>query len=336
MRRRATLVPLLLVSLLPAVAWAASPSQFEALREKGWLLAYLGVFAAGFGTSLTPCVYPMVPIVVGIFGAKESTSRLRAFGLATMYVLGMGVMYSLLGVGAALTGYAFGSLLANPWVVVPLVGFYALMAASMFGAFEISLPASWQARLSGVGGKGTWGAFAMGLVGGITAAPCTGPLLAGLLAFIASTRNVALGFSLMFVYALGMGVLFWVIATFAVALPKSGRWMEAVKSVGGIALLVVGFYFLRPVWPVLTRLTSPSFAFLSGAVALGVARFAAGAAHLSFHDGLGIRLRKALGVVLVVAGSSATVNWILTPRNPLPWRHDEAAALVEAKSKGAP
>jgi thioredoxin:protein disulfide reductase len=317
----------------PALAQAA-PSEFEALRQKGMIFAFLGVFAAGFLTSLTPCVYPMITITVGIFGAREATSRLRAFGLATMYVLGMVVTFSALGVVFALSGKisGAGSILANPFVVVPLVLLFGLLAASMFGAFELQLPASLQARLSTVGGKGTLGAFLMGLVGGLVAAPCTGPMLAGLLAFIATTRSVALGVSFMTVYAVGMGILFWLIATFAVSLPKSGRWMEAVKAAGGVALLVVGFYFLRPVVPALTRLTSTSPVFLATAAAVALAGLGLFALYLR-RQGM---LLKVAGIGLTTAGVILALNWSLTPRKPLPWRYDQAVALAEARASGQP
>jgi thiol:disulfide interchange protein DsbD len=319
---------------VPALAYAA-PSEFDALRSRGWLWAYLGVFVAGVMTSLTPCVYPMIPIVMGVFGARgESVTRLRAVGLASMYVLGMGVMYSSLGMAVALTGKAFGSILANPWVIVPLVCFYSALAASMFGAFELNLPASWQGKLSTVGGKGVGGAFGMGLVGGLTAAPCTGPMLVAILAFVGTTRNVPTGFFLLFTFALGMGVLFWVIAAFAVALPKSGAWMESVKSVAGIALLVMGAYFLRPVWPLLVRLASPNLSFLASCVGVAAAGIALGGVHLSFHDAPRVKLQKAMGVALATLGTIGIVNWVLTPKKPLPWRHDPVAALAEAKADG--
>src|SRR5688572_18802825 len=319
--------------LWPAVALAQG-SEFEALRAQGMVFAYLGVFAAGFLTSLTPCVYPMITITVGIFGARESTSRLRAFGLASMYVLGMVVMFSGLGVVFALSGRASGSgfLLANPWIVVPIVLLYVVLAASMFGAFELNLPPSLQAKLSGVGGKGWTGAFLMGLVGGLTAAPCTGPMLAGLLAFIATTRSVALGITFMSTYAVGMGVLFWVIATFALSLPKSGRWMEVVKAVGGIALLAVGFYFLRPIIPALTRLTSPSTVFLMSAAAVTLAGIGGIVLYLKRKHAAW----KAVGIALATIGTAMAINWYLTPRKPLPWRYDADAAIIAAKAEGRP
>jgi thioredoxin:protein disulfide reductase len=326
----------LAIMLLPAVALAAtSPGgEFEALRAKGLFLAYLGVFGAGLLTSLTPCVYPMITITVGIFGAREATSRWKAFGLATMYVLGMVVMFSALGVVFALSGRMSGAgfLLSNPAIVIPIVVVYVALAASMFGLYELNLPSSLQTRLSGVGGKGMLGAFLMGLVGGLTAAPCTGPMLAGLLAFIATTRSVVVGVTFMTVYACGMGVLFWVIATFAVSLPKSGRWMELVKAAGGIALLAVGFYFLRPIWPALARLTAATTLFLAAGIAVAVAGAVAFAVYLRRST----IAFKVAGIALVTVGVAMIVNWSMTPKAKIVWRHDRAAAIAEARASGRP
>ncbi len=331
-RRVALLLTAAVILLLPALAWAA-PSEFDKAREQGWIWAFLVAFGTGVVTSLTPCVYPMIPIVVGIFGAKEA-SRLRGFFLATMYVLGMGVMFAGLGILAALTGRAMGSILANPYVVIPMVVLYVALAASMFGAFELSLPATLQAKLSGVGGKGTWGAFAMGLVGGLTAAPCTGPFLAGMLAYVATTRSVLLGGTLLFVYACGIGVLFWVIATFSMSMPKSGMWMELVKVVGGIGLLVVGVYFLRPIWPAIARLTSPSNAFLAGSFVVAMIGVGLLVGYIMAGYGRTGNLFKAGAIVFGVAGSVGILNWSQTPKKPLPWRYDETAACSEAKTTG--
>ncbi|HKA89185.1 MAG TPA: cytochrome c biogenesis protein CcdA [Haliangiales bacterium] len=337
MRRSLAVAGALVLLLLPAVAFGA-PSEFEELRSKGWLWAYLGVFAAGVLTSLTPCVYPMIGITVGVFGARDAGSRLRAFGLASMYVLGMVVMFSALGIVFSLSGHLSGSgfLLSRPEVVIPIVILYVALAASMFGLYEIRLPAGLQARLSGVGGRGTLGAFLMGLVGGFVAAPCTGPILAGILAFIATTKSMAIGVSLMTTYALGMGVLFLVIATFALTLPKGGPWMILVEIIAGITLLVVAFYFLRPIWPALARLSSPSFAFLAGGVAAAAAGLALLIVYMRRMASPLAGWLKVGGIVLATAGASAAVNWTLTPRTALPWRLDREAALNDAKSSGKP
>ena len=330
------LTALLLIAVWPALAWAADPAACNTsgdLLAEGWVWAFAGAFGAGFLTSLTPCVYPMIPIVVGVFGARdENVSRGKAFMLATMYVLGMGVMYAALGVVFALIGKQFGTILADPWVVWPLVIFYAALAASMFGAFEINLPASWQNKLNQVGGKGYGGAFGMGLVGGLTAAPCTGPILAGILTWVAQTKNVVAGSTLLFTYAIGMGVLFWIIAAFAVSLPKSGRWMEGVKSFGGIALLAVAIYFLRPIIPALEQFGNASNMFLIGSILLIVGGIALGAVHLSFHGPVLHKVRKGVGVVLVLVGITGTISWLLTPDRHLPWINKEIEEPLVAET----
>jgi thiol:disulfide interchange protein DsbD len=313
-----------------------------ALFAHGWLWAYASVFVGGFLTSLTPCVYPLIPITVSLFGARGvDVPRGRAIALASLYVAGIGVMYAALGVGSALAGKAFGTFMANPWVMAPIAVLFVLMAASMFGAFELSLPSTLQPRLSAVGGKGFFGAFAMGLVGGIIAAPCTGPVLASILAFVATTRSIAIGGSLLVTYALGMGVLFFAIAAFAVALPKSGPWMEAVKSLFGIVLLVAALYLLRNVVTPLGAVGSASRAWLTGSAVLAALGLAAGAVHLSYHAGRREQLLKTLGVAATVAGIFGVVAGLLAPRHDegapaLAWVHGAEAGVRRAQAEHRP
>lgn len=258
--------------------------RFAQALDKGWIWAYLLAFAFGFLTSLTPCVYPMIPITVAVFGARdESVSRRKAFLLATSYVFGMGLLYAVLGTGFALAGGRAGTLLSNPWVVVPITILLVTLAVSLFGAFELRLPLSVQNRLNQVGGRGVGGAFGMGLVGGLVAAPCTGPFLAGMLGFVATTGNWIAGSTLLFTYALGVGVLFWAIAITSLSLPKSGQWMEAIKSIGALALIVVALYFLRPLFSGLRGLTEPTAGYLAGAILLVLIGLVLGAVHLPFR-----------------------------------------------------
>src|SRR5207302_2498732 len=151
------------------------------------------LFLAGVLTSLTPCVYPLIPITVGVFGARQAEHRARSVALSATYVGGIAITYSILGVFAALSGKAFGSALSSPWVVAVLAVFMVALAASMFGAFELNLPASLQEKLGTVRGAGFAHALGMGLVAGIVAAPCTGPVLAGVLTYVATRRSALLG-----------------------------------------------------------------------------------------------------------------------------------------------
>jgi thiol:disulfide interchange protein DsbD len=327
--------------LLPAVAHADEAGEFAQTLDKGWLWVYLVSFGTGVLTSLTPCVYPMIPITVAVFGSKdEGTSRKKSFVLAACYVGGMGVLFAGLGTGFAMAGGQAGSLLSDPKVIVPLALLLVVLATSLFGAFELRLPYALQNRLNTVGGKGYGGAFGMGLVGGLVAAPCTGPFLAGMLLWVASTGSPLVGATLLFTYALGVGVLFFVLAVTSMSIPKSGAWMDGIKSFGGLGLLAVAIHFLRPVWPLIDSLSvqatavlgSPTFLLAVG-VGLTIAGLALGAIHLSFHAAAAVRARKAVAVAVTVVGITAMVSGVLVPERILSWRHDEGVAFADAKAE---
>jgi len=323
--------------LLALVVVSGCQSDYLAdAQARGWIFVVLGAFGAGFLTSLTPCVYPMIPITLAIFGARgKDVPRKRAITLAVAYVGGMCVMYAALGVTFAMIGKAgaFGTQLASPWVVFPLVALFLTLAASMFGAFELNLPSGLQARLNRIGGKGFGGAFAMGLVGGLIAAPCTGPFLASLLIYVSTSGNALGGGGLLFTYGLGMGVLFFILAAFAVALPKSGAWMDAVKSIGGIGLLFACVYYLMPFLPWLRDAVVPTTGFVIVAIAVAVVGVAAGAIHKSFHGSWGERAQKGFAVAMVLSGAVAIWLWRQAPKHQVTWETDEAGAIAKARSE---
>jgi len=252
--KRAFGVPswVLLVTLIltPSLAWAdgaapAGASAFDQALARGPIFAAMAAFVGGLLVSLTPCVYPMIAITVSVFGAREAKSRWQAAGLSSVFVLGIAVMFTALGLSAALSGSIFGSALSNKYVVGFVVLVFLALAASMFGAFELALPAGLNNRLATVGGIGFGGAFVLGLVSALVAAPCTGPVLGGILIWIAASHRVLLGTGVMFSFALGLGIPFFLVGTFAVSLPKSGAWMLGVKWFFGVVLAVVALYFLR-------------------------------------------------------------------------------------------
>ncbi len=299
-------------------------------------LAFLLVFAGGILTSLTPCVYPLIPITVSVFGANESAGLFKSFLLSVVYVLGIVVTYSILGVAVASTGAVFGQIMANPWVV----GFISLilvsLGLSMFGVFEIRLPYAVQNRLNTVGGTGFAGAFAMGTVAGVIAAPCTGPALAVVLTYIAATGSLFLGFWLMFTYALGMGLLFIGIGTFSgllSALPRSGGWMYVLENIFGIAIITMALYFLKDVFPPLQDFLQnslPFFAVAGGLLLIGLwlskltQRFSGISRRMQFQ--------KTCGLLLAILGVYMFVGGIQEPAGPhLDWVYDETEGLEMAK-----
>lgn len=308
----------------------------DALEGGNIALSLATIFVAGIATSLTPCVYPMISITVSVFGAREEKSKAKGALLSLVFVLGIASLFTPLGVAAAMTGTIFGAALSNPWVLAGLGVLFVLMAMSMFGAFELALPPTLQNRLATVGGRGYRGAFGLGFVNGLIAAPCTGPVLAVLLAYIGTTRDWLFGGAALFVYALGLGLLFFFVGTFAVALPKSGRWLEWIKSIFGIQMLITALYLARDILP-FARPTERTAPWLIAAIVLTLVGFGVGAVHKSFHVRRE-RAAKLLGVLLTVAGGIGAVFWLeaLPQGAKIAWVEDIDVGRQTARAQGRP
>ena len=320
-----------------AMAAPAGADAFSQALERGPLAAVVAAWVGGVLVSLTPCVYPMVAVTVSVFGARQAKSRLEGLLLSLAFVAGIVAMFVPLGVVAGLTGSLFGAALQNRWVITAISALFIAMAASMFGAFEFALPSSVTNRLATMGGIGPRGAFVLGLVSGVIAAPCTGPVLTGILAFIAKTRSVTLGAGSMAAFAIGLGLPFFLVGAFAVQLPKSGRWMVHVKSLFGIVLLVVAIYFLGNAFPSLPRLIPGGKAGIALAVVAVVAGVLLGAVHRDFATDSGTgRFSKALGVFLVTFGGFAWAALVTRPSASLAWEHmpvSEAQARARQQAR---
>jgi thioredoxin:protein disulfide reductase len=284
-------------SLAPmtAVAQVSAPikSAASTVTKQGLLALLAIVFLAGLGASLTPCVYPMIPITMAIIGTKGS-GKARGFLLSLSLVLGMAVTYSSLGVFAAMSGATFGSFAQKPVFLIPVSVLFALFALSLFGLFEIDLPQGLKAKLQGEGPrKGYGGAFVMGLVLGPLAAPCVGPIVASILVGIAQQGRVLLGGLQLFVFSLGMGVLFMAVGTFSSALPRSGEWLTRLKSLMGVVVLGFAAWNVRLLAPEWLNAAMWMTVLLVAAVVLGAFRGA---------EELGTGLQKALALSLLAVG----------------------------------
>ena len=227
-------------------------NSFAALvTEKGWILAFILVFLAGLALNLTPCVYPLIPITISYFGGQTEGKKGKLLGHAIIYVLGMAITYSMLGVMAALTGSLFGAALQNPYVLVAIAIILIALALSMFDLYEIRVP-NFLTNFAGRAKQGYFGTFFMGLTVGIVAAPCIGPFVLALLTFVGEKGDVMLGFSMFFVLALGLGLPFLLLAVFSGSLhkiPRSGAWMVWVRTIFGFILIAMAIYFLQPLFP---------------------------------------------------------------------------------------
>lgn len=312
-------------------------AEFTAALEAGnWALALPLIYLVGLATALTPCVYPMIAITVSVFGARQVKTRAEGATLSLVFVLGMATLFTPLGVIAGYTGGLFGEWSGSPWVLIPMAFLFAVMATAMFGAFELNLPPALQNKLAQVGGTGYGGAFALGMVSALIAAPCTGPGFLALLAWIGQTGNVALGAGATFTYAIGLGTLFFFVGTFATSLPKSGAWMEHVKSIFGVVMLVMAIYYLRNLIG-LDELITHDWVMLAGGSALLLVGLGLGAIHLDFHvPDPKIRARKSLGIALSVVGSYTMLGWLVAPAAGLEWREDFQTAIAEARESGQP
>jgi len=235
---------------------AADPGGAARLFASGslWLIA-AGFFGFGLLLAFTPCILPMIPILSGIVvGDGARSSKARALLLSSIYVLGMAMTYALLGIAAGLSGTLLTTTLQNPWVLGAFAALFALLALSMFGFYELRLPHSWQAWLSGVssrvpGGR-TVGALIMGVLSALLVGPCIAAPLAGALLYISQTHDIMLGGTALFSLALGMGApLIAVGASAGTLLPKAGPWMLTVQRFFGVVLLALAIWIVSPVVP---------------------------------------------------------------------------------------
>lgn len=297
----------LLVTLWPLSAAAEPTDAFTRALARGPLYATGAALLGGLLVSLTPCVYPMIAITVSVFGARRAKGRGQAMLLSTAFVAGIIAMFVPLGVVAGLTGSLFGSLLSNRWVNVALAVIFAALASSMLGAFEMVLPDRVMQKLGGMGGLGYGGAFTLGLVCGVMAAPCTGPVLTGILLWIGKTQSAWLGAGAMTAFSVGLGIPFWLVGAFAVSLPKGGVWMTWIKSFFGIVMLVVALYFLKFALPVLTKVGAGGTTVLLVALGAVVLGFGLGAVHLDWQAGTVAKVRKGLGVTLATLGAFTAI-----------------------------
>ena len=225
-----------------------------ALGSQGFWLSIAAFFALGLGLAFTPCVFPMYPILTGIIaGAGQHLSTRRAFLLSLVYVQGMAVTYTLLGLVVASAGLKFQAALQHPYVLIGLSVMFVLLALSMFGLYTLQLPSSLQTRLSGLSnrqqGGSVVGVAIMGMISGLVCSPCTTAPLSGALIYVAQSGDLWLGGAALYALSLGMGLPLLLLGTSGgKLLPKAGAWMDVIKQLFGFALLAVPILLLSRLW----------------------------------------------------------------------------------------
>jgi thioredoxin:protein disulfide reductase len=293
----------------------AGQQQLEKwLAERGLLVTLLLVALLGLGLNLTPCVYPLISVTVAYFGS-QAKGRRGVTWLAALYVLGIALSFSAVGLAAALSGGMFGQALQKPIVVLFIAAVMVALALSSFGLYQLQPPASLMRWAGGGSGSGAAGALFMGLTMGVVAAPCVGPIVLGLLVFVGSRQDPFLGFLLFFVLALGMGLPYLALAAAAGSikqLPRSGEWLMWTERLFGCVLLAMAAYFVSPLLP------SPWTTYLLPAV------IASSGIYLGFVEsaGGGLRFFPSLKRGVGVAMLGAAV-WFASPPDvaqPIAWQ----------------
>ncbi len=273
-------------------------AHHQALKWSLWIL--LGAFLGGILDSLTPCVYPIIPVVISYMGARSGDKKSAGFFLSLFFVLGLAITYSIVGLGASFLGGTFGmgSLASNPWVLGFVATVFLVLSLSMFGLYDIKLiSAETQTKWMSRDFTGPLGAILLGMISGVVAAPCVGPVLATLLVHATLVGDMLYGWVLFFVFAMGLGLLFLVIGTFAGALnalPQAGAWMVKIKKFFGVLMVAAAIYFIHiliPEW-----ILHSILAFLLTMLAIFVGAFR----KIEDEDGFAAYLGKTMGLIAFV------------------------------------
>jgi thiol:disulfide interchange protein DsbD len=231
--------------MLPLLLAAASLT--DALQHRP-LVAAATLFGAGVLTSLTPCVYPMIPITAGVLAgsAQGNPSRWRTVGLTLTYVAGLALFYAILGLIAGMTGTLFGTVSSNPWARFAIGNILLVFGLAMLDVFPVAAPRRLLAWAGGLGGGSYPAVFVLGATSGIVAAPCGAPAFGVVLTWVSTTQSAVLGFIYLFVFSLGMTALLVAVGLLsgaAARLPRAGVWMVWVKKGAGIVMLAMAEYY---------------------------------------------------------------------------------------------
>jgi len=320
----------------PASATVAAPTgePGDELGLGAFLSNVLLAFVAGLLISFTPCVYPMIPITVAIIGGRAQCGRARAIALSAVYVLGIAITYSVIGVLIASLGGAVRNALQSPWLLVPIAAIFVVLALAMFDVITLQTPGSVGGLASKVSGKsrGVFGVLLLGVVSGLVAGPCVAAPLAGVLIRIARTGSAMLGFWSMFALAWGMGLILIVAGASAGLLPKAGTWMVWVKKLLGFVLLWAAAYFLQPVIGVDSYYLATAGVLLAAAVFLGCLD------SLAPDAGVAARIKRLLGLsaVFAAAGFAFAGSFQYEPRAAASFAAGDPESVDAALASGKP
>ncbi len=317
-----------------ALELTGDEARAQRLLARGLPYAMVAFFVLGLALNLTPCVYPVLPLTVSYFASRGTQRRGAALAAACVYVLGIALVFSALGLISGLAGRQWGFLFQSPWFVAIISLIILAMAASMFGAFEITVP-SWLLTRLGGAREGIVGALLMGLTVGLVIAPCAAGIIIGLVGLVAKLGIVGTGALLFFVMGLGLGLPYLVLATFSQLLsrlPKAGMWMVWIRKLFGVLLVGVALYFVLPQ----AQRAANMLAFFLGLLAMFGGLLLG---FLDHHPGYtrAFKLgRAAFGLVAILLGAMLFRGALHAGGPAISWVKYEGQSLTELASAGKP
>lgn len=321
---------------LPVATGPAASSSAQTADDpgplSGWAMVWtlLGIFLGGMALNLTPCVYPLIPITASYFGGRSGQSG-SLVGHGLLYMVGLALTNSALGVVAALTGGMMGALLQSPAVLMGISLLLVAFATSLFGFWELRLPMA-LTRVASTSHAGYFGTFFMGLTLGVVAAPCLGPFVLGLLTWVAGMGSAWIGFAVFFTLSLGLGLPLFVLAVFSgrmEKLPRSGEWMIWVRKLMGWVLVGMAAYFIRPLLSEGAAILTLSAVTLAAGIHLGWIDKAT-ASFATFRY-----IKPGIGALAIAVAITSAGSWLM--RGPgVTWRQYSPALLEEAAATGKP
>ncbi|MDD2893010.1 MAG: protein-disulfide reductase DsbD [Halothiobacillaceae bacterium] len=346
----------------PPPATAPPLNEQDAIAEKlksgnTWLAIGL-FFLAGLGLALTPCIFPMIPILSGIIaGQGAQLSTRRAFTLSLVYVLSMSVAYTVAGVLAGMFGSNLQAAFQNPWILGSFALVFVALAFSMFGFYELQVPSSLQSKIADISGKQKSGSYVgviiMGLLSALIVGPCVAPPLAGALIYIGQTGDAVLGGAALFALSIGMGLPLIIVGTLGgKVLPRAGAWMDNVKAVFGVMMLGIAIWLVSRILPDGVTLALWAVLLITSGVYLGALEPSAHPSYKTYHatreltghmEPVGkemtgwTRLWKALGIILITWGALMLVGVASgqgTPLQPLKGMASHGAAASSPSAAG--
>ena len=304
----------------------------ERWATAGFWVSLVGIFLGGLALNLTPCIYPLIPITVSYFGGRSGRMKGIAVVHGMLYLAGLSVTNSILGVVAAMSGGMLGAVLQTPVVLMLIAAIMLALALSFFGVWELRLPQG-MTQAASKNFKGYFGTFFMGLTLGIVAAPCLGPFILGMLTYVGQTGDPLVGFLYFFVLSIGMGLPLCILAIFSGGLdrlPKSGDWMIWIRKLMGWVLVAVAAYLIRPIvpWP-FVKAALVYFVVLAAGIHLGwVDKTGSALKRFSF-------IKKAVGTIIGLVGVVLLFS-TLQSKPAITWTPYERDTSVAALANGRP